>query len=162
MQLNRPIGTNQTKQNQSRRNTLRQYRRQRDTCYSHVKYDDKKQIHENIQDPCYQKEVHGALRIANRPQNRTAKIIQHNNGHTRKIDPHIQCCLIQHIIRCSHEPQERFCQCNSDEDHDDAAHQTEQNGCMHSLTHQLFFMCPVISGHHDIRAYGKPDQQIDQ
>ena len=138
---------------QDRRDHLGQNCRQRHSCHSHGKDDHEQKIQDHIDDACQRQKIERSSGIPYRTQDRAAEIVCHLKRHPRKIDPHIQCGMSDHILRCPHHGKCRFGGKKADEDKRNTTDQSRQNRSLNRFSQIFLLICPIISGHKYIGAH---------
>ena len=92
----------QAAQHQYTGNHLGNYSGNGYACYIQMKADHKDQVQYCIGKAGNDQENQGPLGIPYCTKDSSSVIVQHEKGHSKEIDPHIQHGLPDHIIRCTH------------------------------------------------------------
>ena len=93
----------QNKHHNARADDVGYYGGDRHTCHTEVKYDDQNQVQNRIDNARCDQTVQRSLAVPDAAQDRRAEIIQHDKRHPQQINPQIQHCKVDHILRRPHQ-----------------------------------------------------------
>ena len=149
----RPVVTGQGKQDQQRREILGDHRGPRYAVDAHVQNDYEEKIENHVQNAGDAQKIHRAAAVAHRAHNRRAESEYHVGGHTDEVDPHVQHCKAQYVLRRAHHYQQRPAECNSYGHYDEPADHAQDNRSMNRPAHGVRITGRIIPCHNDARPY---------
>ena len=136
VQLDHPARPQQADHHQRHADHLAGHRRDRDTRHVHPEHNHQQQVQQHVDQPGDHQVDHRALCIPDCPQGRRAEVIQHVGRHADKIDFHIERRPVDHIVRGTHQFQQRPGHEEPEQSHGDSHEQRHGDSRMFRLPHQ--------------------------
>ena len=140
----------ETPQHQNTGNHLRSHCAHSHPGYAKRNHNDQQKIQRHIGHPGHSQKYQRSLCISYGSKDCSTIIIKHKKGHPKKINPHIECCLTDHIPRRIHNPQSASCSSKSYKCHQNPTDQSKRNGRMYRFRHLFVPSCRIISGSQDV------------
>ena len=119
------------------RNALADHSGQAHTGHAHIKYDHKNQVEHHIHKARSRQAIQRAAGVAHAAQQRRAKVIDHGDGHTAKVNAQIQNRHIQHIGGGAHGHQQGPGSQNAHHGQHAAADHAQQHGGVYGFLHAV-------------------------
>lgn len=161
VQMAGTVHLHQTQDNQKCGNCLGNNGRQRNTCHTHVKDDDKEQVEDDVDHARQGQKVERALGVTDGTQDGSAEVVHHKSGHSYKVDAHIQNRQVDDIFRGAHHFQHRTSQQDADKNQDDAAPDGGQYRGVYRAVDAVIVLGAVIARNNDIGSDRNADKKID-
>ncbi len=127
------VRTDQAAEHQGSRDGLGDHSSNGHSRHPHGKYNHEYQVQHHIDHTGDQQIIQGPPGVPHGPENGTAKVIGHHEGHSHKIDPHIQHRVADHILRRAHPAQGRPGDKESHQHQDGTADHRSSHGCLYHL-----------------------------
>ena len=162
LQTVRSVRFHQADGHKSRRNHLRNDRRNGNTRHAEMEHNDEEQIQNDVYNARNGQKVQRALCVAHRAQNRRAEVVQHHRRHAHKVYAHVKRRLTQNVLRGAHQGQQRLRKRNAHGNQYNTAHKACQHRGMYGLAQLLCILCAVIARHKHVCADGKADEHVDE
>ena len=96
-----------------------------------------------------------------RAEHRRAEVIEHDDRHPGKVDPHIEGRLVQHVVGGTHEGEGRTGEDQPHQDENCAADDADEDGGVDRFLDVFFVPGPIKTGHQDVGAHRKSDEYVD-
>ena len=125
----------------------------------HTKNLDKQEIQKHFDAAGQEQEVHGALGVADGPQNSGGEVIQHQKWNAQEIQPEIQGSIVKKRGGTLGQLQQRFCKQDADRGKNDTAGNGQNHGCAHGFFCAEAVLLAHVFGNYNVCAGGDADEQ---
>ena len=125
-----------------------------------MQQDHEDQIQHHVDDAGEGQIDQGAFGIAGSPEDGGAEVIEHGEGDTGKVYPHIHGGKGQYVGGGAHEPQEILAEDHTNQCQNTAADQSGGDGGMNRPVDGLKLMAAQTVGNGDTGTYGQADEEV--
>ena len=158
--MQKTLVPHQIDKEQGRADYVGEHRCQRNACHVHPEDDDKKEIQQDVQDACKGQADQRRLRVSLTPQDRRLKVIEEDHREAKGVDPEIEHCLGQHIVRHRKQPEQRGRDDLPHHHEKKAAQDGQQDGRVHCVPHAAFILRAQHLRDHYVGSEGDAGEEI--
>ena len=141
---------------------VRDDRRNRNARYTHAKARYKNQVQCHIDGSRHHENVKGPFCIALAAQDGGDEVVNHHEGHAGKVDLQVKHRHVQHVRRCRDQFEDRLREKDAHEREEYPAEERHHHRRVDAAGHGTVTALADGIGHHHVRAYGNPDEQVDE